>query len=181
MPNCWRRAIDTWGSTAVERALAFPCDRYLPDAHDNYFRAVTVEAPAQIVFRWLCQLKVAPYSYDWIDNRGRRSPSSLVSGAEDLAIGQRVMRIFRLAEFEQGRHLTLFLDARHAEQLFGRIAVSYVVLSIDAGCSRLNAKLCVCYPQHRLGGLTRWLLPWGDWFMMRKQLLTLKCRAEGKG
>ena len=69
-----------WGSTAAERAMPLPCDDALPDATDAYHRAVDVEADAAVVFRWLCQLKVAPYSYDWIDNLGRRSPQRLTPG-----------------------------------------------------------------------------------------------------
>ncbi|MGO9605288.1 MAG: hypothetical protein ACLQAT_18175 [Candidatus Binataceae bacterium] len=33
-----------WGTTAEERAMPFPCDRYLPDADDAYFRAVDIDA-----------------------------------------------------------------------------------------------------------------------------------------
>ena len=65
-----------------------------------------MRAPAEVVYRWLCQLRVAPYSYDWIDNRGRRSPRELTPGLEQLAEGQTVM-IFRLVSFAWGRHLTL--------------------------------------------------------------------------
>ena len=70
----WPRAVYTWGSTPGERDDAFACDRLVPHADDILFRAVDVAAPAAVVFRWLCQLRVAPYSYDKLDNGGRRSP-----------------------------------------------------------------------------------------------------------
>ena len=75
--------------------MSFPCDRYLFPFDGAYFRAVEVQAPAPLVFRWLCQLRVAPYSYDWIDNCGRQSPRQLISGMENLQVGQSVMMIFQ--------------------------------------------------------------------------------------
>ena len=136
------------------------------------FRAVDVAAPPATTFRWLCQLRVAPYSYDWIDNRGRRSPRELTPGLEDLAVGQRFM-IFELASFEPGREITLRTDSR----LFGEVFVTYRV-SQGARGSRLLAKLLVRYPRSRVRPIMRHLLPAGDLFMMRKQLLTLAALAE---
>ena len=63
-----------WGTSAREHAQVFGCDAEVAQPDHVLWRGVTVDAPAQIVFRWLCQLRAAPYSYDWIDNRGRRSP-----------------------------------------------------------------------------------------------------------
>jgi hypothetical protein len=168
----------TWGATARERTeLAFPCDRYLPGAEDAYFRAVDVAAPPATLFRWLCQLRVAPYSYDWIDNLGRRSPRQLTPGLERLAVGQRVMMIFELVELEPDRHLTVLM--RRASWLFGEVAVTYLVVPRDARACRLVAKVLVRHQrrplQHLLG---RELLPWGDLLMMRRQLLTLRDLSE---
>ena len=169
----------TWGSTPGERRGAFPCDRYLPDG-DAYFRAVDVRAPADVLFRWLCQLKVAPYSYDWLDNFGRRSPRHLIPGAEVLAPGQRVMTIFELVDFEKDGHLTVVLDLPRAVSVFGRAAMSYVVTPTSESSCRLVVKMLVRYPGKPPWSFIRWVLPWGDLIMMRKQLLTLKHLSENQ-
>lgn len=163
-----------WGSTAEERGAAFPCDRYLPDADDVLFRAIDVAAPPAIVFRWLCQLRAAPYSYDLLDNLGRTSPRELTPGLDQLATGQRVMTIFELVEFERDRHLTLIL--KRSRGVFGDIAVTYAVTSSGAG-SRIVVKMAVKRPRGVMRVLAP-LLPAGDLVMMRKQLRTLKRLAE---
>jgi hypothetical protein len=167
-----------WGATAAEKTLSFPCDHYLTPYDAAYFRAVSVQAPAPIVFRWLCQLRVAPYSYDWIDNGGRRSPRTLTPGLEQLEIEQRVCLIFKLVDFEPGRHLTLLLKNRQAGVFFGKVAISYVIFPQDDTRCRLVGKVLVCYPGGFIGTMMRATLPWGDFVMMRKQLLTFKHLAE---
>src|SRR5262245_59349724 len=168
----------SWGATAAERAMPFPCDGSLARVDAAYFRAVSVQAPAQVVFRWLCQLRAAPYSYDWIDYGGRQSPRRLTPGLEQLQVGQRVMTIFLLVDFEPDRHITLLLNARGAQAMFGEIAGSYVVIPQSEQSCRLVVKLLVRYPRNSLWFWMRWALPWGDVVMMRKQLLTLKYLAE---
>jgi hypothetical protein len=150
---------------------------------DALYRGVTVNASRATVFRWLCQMRAAPYSYDWLDNGGRRSPRALTAGLEDLVNGQDVMRIFKLTAFEKDRHLTLRLKAKSsASRTFGDLAVSYVLVSIGDDRSvpscRLLVKLIVKHPPGLYGRLMRTVLPWGDLIMMRRQLLNLKRLAE---
>lgn len=168
----------TWGTTAEEHALGFPCDGII-DTPVCYWRGVTVDAPPATVFRWLCQLRAAPYSYDWIDNLGRRSPQHLTPDLDQLAVGQRVMYIFDLVSFERDRHITVRL---RRGGIFGKLlgdgAVSYAISSTDGGGTRLLAKLAVRYPRGPVGWFMRAGLPWGDLVMMRRQLLNLKGLAE---
>ncbi len=167
-----RQAIVHWGSTEAERARPYPCDALLPDADAALFRAVDVAAGPEAAFRWLCQLRAAPYSYDAIDNFGRRSPRTLTPGLDDLHPGQRVMRIFLLASFEPGRSLTLVTASR----FFGRVACTYAVLPAGPGRSRYVVKMLVRY--RRLVRPVHLAFAAGDLVMMRRQLLTLAALAE---
>jgi hypothetical protein len=166
--------VHTWGSTAAERAAAFPCDAHLPGAPMTLWRAVDVAAPPEVVFRWLCQLRAAPYSYDLLDNFGRRSPQALTPGLEQLEVGQRFMTIFRLVDLEPGRSITV----RHRGAVFGEVVVTYRVTPAGEAASRLVAKLAVAPPGGPIGWAGRAVLPAGDLVMMRRQLLNLRDLAQ---
>ena len=170
--------------------MPFPCDQYIDGSDEAYFRAIDVNAPTEILFRWLCQLKVGSYSYDWLDHLERMffnvresipthpSPKQLLPGGENLALDQSVMGIFKLVEFEQNRHLTIVLDDKRAISIFGEIAASYVLFPIAPNTCRLILKGHVRYPRNLLGASMRSCLPWADLVMMRQQLLRLKHLAE---
>jgi len=167
-----------WGVAESEQAVRFPCDALLDAPDDVLYRGVAIDAPPAVVFRWLCQLRAAPYSYDWIDNFGRQSPPRWTPGLERLAIGQRVMRIFTLVGFEPERQLTLrIVPNTPAERGFGEVVGTYRVSPQGTG-SRLLVKLLVRYPRGAAGAFMRRLLPLGDLIMMRRQLLNLKRLAE---
>ncbi|MDQ2790500.1 MAG: hypothetical protein M3Y73_12625 [Actinomycetota bacterium] len=165
-----------WNVTAAERTTSYPCDSYLTGPWRGLLRAVDVDAHPDVVFRWLCQLKIAPYSYDLLDNGGRRSPRQLTPGADELAVGQHFL-VFEITEFEPGRHISG--TGRHPFiRMFGPLAGTYAVTPRGTNAARLVVKLNV-------GNDGRWqraryaALAWGDLIMMRKQLLTLKALAEG--
>lgn len=171
-----RSHAHVYGLRPEEVERHFPCDRFLPGAGDSYYRAIDVAAPPAILFRWLCQLRVAPYSYDWLDNFGRRSPRQLTPGLERLDVRQRFMTIFDLAEFEHDVHITLVCE--RLRRIFGEVAGTYLIVPQEQGC-RLLVKIIVNHPGPRLESLLRArLLPYADLFMMNKQLHTLRELAE---
>ncbi len=158
-----------WQATAEEIAAEYPCDRYVESPAASCLRAVDSTADAATVFRWFCQLRVAPYSYDLVDNWGKPSPRTLTPGLDELELEQSVMTIFRLVDFQPGRHLTLRLRDAASRRIFGDIAVSYTVTPTTTG-SRLVVKMVI---PGEVGAVRRLLLAWGDLVMMRKQLSKL--------
>lgn len=155
--------ILNWGATAEERTATLMCDALAPGAGVSADRAISINAPRSTVFGWLCQLRVAPYSYDLLDNFGRRSPRSRDPRLAQLRTGQRFMQMFTLHSFADNEHVTL---------KSGKVAVTYAVRDEAAG-TRLHVRV-------RFGGprIVGWGLALGDVVMMRKQLLTLRELAE---
>src|SRR3954447_3949711 len=129
------RVLDSWGATDDDLRRPLPCDGLLVDAPVVLHRAVDVAAPPDLLFRWLCQLRTAPYSYDLVDNLGRRSPQRLTPGLDRLVVGQPAMRVFHLASFARPEQLTFVHTG-----LFGRVAVTYAVTPADGG-SHLYARI----------------------------------------
>jgi hypothetical protein len=169
-------AIRTWGTTEAERDAGYPCDEALPDATTVTYRGIDVEAPAQVVYRWLCQMQKGPYSYDLLDNFGRRSPRKLVEGLDQLELGLRFMTLYELVEFEPGHQLTV--RTNRAKAAFGVQSVTYRATPAPGGGCRLVAKRRLVPPRGPFGPLMKLNLPWIDFVMARKQFKTLKKLSE---
>jgi hypothetical protein len=165
-----------WGATSDEVAATYPCDGVFADPKFEAYRAIGIAAPPAHVFRWLCQLKTAPYSYDVLNNLGRTSPRTLTPGLERLQLGQRFIRVFALISFVVDEHVTIRVG-RLGRWMFGELAISYVVRDAGPAGSRLLVKLTLPR-KRRLGLLRQWALAWLDLFMMRRQLLNLRDLAE---
>ena len=158
---------ERWGVTDAEVARRYPCDDTVPVPVLQAWRGVTVHAAPARVWPWVTQIRLAPYSYDWIDNLGRRSPRHLralpdpVPGESFTATaGRPVGRVLSVAP---GKHYT--------GEIFGAV-MSYVLVP-HGDATRLLLKIVMAR--------RRWLAPAvsiGDLVMSRRQLLTLKELAE---
>jgi len=158
---------DRWGVTDAEVARHYPCDDIVPSPVLRAWRAVTVRTKPDELWPWVAQIRLAPYSYDWIDNLGRRSPRELRALPEP-AVGE---HFITAATRPLGRILSV---ATH-EQLTGRIAdevISYVLVP-KGDSTRLLMKIVT-----GRGRMVAPLLSVGDLVMARRQLLNLKQLAE---
>jgi hypothetical protein len=159
---------DRWGVTDDEVRRRYPCDDMILAPTLRAWRGVTVAAPADAVWPWVGQVRLAPYSYDWIDNLGRRSPREL-AGLPDPAAGEPFTRV-------GGRALGRIVSVDAGTQLTGTImgtVMSYVLVPVHPGTTRLLLKV--------VGRVHRWAaagLSVGDLLMARRQLLNLKALAE---
>lgn len=163
-----RGLFATWGTTADERAQPFASDARMPDATCRFWRGIDVDASAATVYRWLGMVRVAPYSYDLIDNRGRRSPRAIDDSLPALAPGQPILGVFKVAEVDPGLGFTATSDRPPPT------AVTYRATPQPDGTTRLVVKLAArC--ETSLGALC---LGIGDFIMMRKQLRTLATLSQ---
>ncbi len=159
---------DRWGVSDSEVSRDYPCDEFVTSPTLRAWRGVRVKAPAAAVWPWVAQVRLAPYSYDWIDNLGRRSPRELV-GLPDPHVGER----FTTAG---GREVGRIVSVDPGKQLTGTIMgafMSYVLVPEDHDVTRLLLKVVMRSNRWAAIGLSI-----GDLIMARRQLLNLKQLAE---
>jgi hypothetical protein len=158
-----------WGVSTSEIVRCYPCDAFVASPTLQAWRGVRVEAPAAAVWPWVGQVRIAPYSYDWIDNLGRRSPRQLM-GLPEPQVGDRFttaagrLGAGRIVSVDPGRQLT---------GTIGGAFMSYVLVPQEPDVTRLLFKLVLRTSRWAALGLSV-----GDVIMARRQLLNLKQLAE---
>ena len=160
-----------WGVRESETLRSYPCDDFVAAPVLEAWRGVDVAVPPEAVWPWVAQVRAAPYSYDWIDNRGRRSPRELL-GLPEPRVGDRFTtaggrEVGRIVAVDPGRHLT--------GTIMGAF-MSYVLVPQEPGGTRLLLKVVSRTPRWAAAGLSV-----GDLVMARRQLLNLKRLAERPG
>lgn len=157
---------------------ARPLPHGVPSGATLATRSVTTSAPRESLYLWLCQLRRAPFSYDLLDNFGRRSPRTADPAMTEVEPGDSFMDIFTLIDLEPGRSLTLHLKPSRPVRVFGPIVVQYRIDPLSSGQNQLSGLLWLPPVGRLLPRLRRRALAWGDLIMMRKQLLTLTRLAQ---
>ena len=164
-----------WGEPVTDTRLLPPVGA--ADARPAV-RSIVVAAPAETVFGWVCQLRRAPYSYDWLDNFERCSPREADPSLTGLKVGQSFMTIFELVGFAAPSSVRLRMQEGWPTAAFGAIDLTYSIEVADAEHTRLSAVMWMPPIGRVLSRTRRYLLAWGDLVMMLKQLRTLAALAE---
>src|SRR5688572_3202806 len=171
----WQRR---WGSTDEDVGRTMPGDELLRPGAPSTTRAITIDATPRDVFPWLLQIGYGRggwYSYDWIDNDGKRSVHRIDPALQHLAVGDRIQMLPRFGptvqEIEQDHHILSSGDA-------------------DTWCLLVEPT-----PEGRSRLVSRWRQDWqksigtfiwslisdpGAFVMEQKMLRTIRTLAESK-
>jgi hypothetical protein len=186
------RNLRNWGATAAEQQMNLPGDEFVPDPADVITRAVTINAPAEVAWRWLIQIgqnRGGMYSYDWLENLlGLRIRSAREIRAEwqQLAVGDQICLVrpgwlglkagfsLPVARIDPGR--AIVLRAQPPAQPWDAIW-SFHLLPAGSGHCRLLSRSRGAR-QHGPARVAGYAMDPVTLWMTRKMLLGIKERAE---
>lgn len=148
--------------------------------------SIDIAAPPQHVWPWLAQMgygRASWYSWDLVDNLGRRSatelhPDWMIQRAGDPIPGGPIE--FDTPIVDPPHHLVIAFGPRRFGLWTTEFALSYRLRPVGNG-SRLTATATgrIDGPLGRI--FARYLLGPGDSFMVRKQLRGIRARAARRG
>jgi hypothetical protein len=159
---------DRWGVRDSDTARSYPCDDFVAAPTLQAWRGVHIDAPATAVWPWVAQVRLGPYSYDWIDNLGRRSPQEL-AGLPEPRVGENFTTV---GGRQFGRIVSVHSETQLTATIMGAF-MSYVLVPEDHRTTRLLLKVVM--------RTARWKAPLvsvGDLIMARRQLLNFKRLIE---
>ncbi|NNE95247.1 MAG: hypothetical protein HKN24_04395 [Acidimicrobiales bacterium] len=155
--------------------------------HFRNERSVDIAALPEDVWPWLVQMgfgRAGWYSWDIIDNLGRRSatelhPEWMIQRAGDTVPGGPIE--FDTPVVDAPEHLVIAVVDRRLLVWTIDFMLSYRLNPVGQHATKLTAVATGSIQGPSGGIFARYLLGPGDAFMVRKQLAGIKQRAEGGG
>ncbi|MEO3937250.1 hypothetical protein V3N99_10885 [Dermatophilaceae bacterium Soc4.6] len=176
----------TWGATADEARARMPGDGLIDRPPLSVTRALTVGAPPEAVWPWLVQAgtgRAGWYSYDLVDNLGRRSADRILPQWQGLAVGD-------LVPLTPSGRLGLRVHSMAAPGAMvwgspGETTWEWQLHAVRGADGSPSTRLVTRFRSASVAGFPTWPvalpLELGDAVMMRKMLLTIKGRVERAG
>jgi len=169
-----------WGATDAEVKRSMPGDEIVDKPSFNATRAVTIHAPSQNIYPWIVQMGVSRagwYSYDLLDNLGRRSADSILPEFQYLQAGDLIpispngKQGMWVRSFKKNKWM-LWWDKK------GDTTWAWEIHPAGQNRFRLITRLRVKYRWFSSAILFNLLIEFFDVLMMRKSMLGIKRRAE---
>jgi hypothetical protein len=170
----------TWGATRAEVGRSMPGDELVIKPRFVATRAVTIQAPASEVWKWILQIGSARagwYSLDWIDN------SNVPSSREILPEFQRIEPDYFIPFTPDQKNGMWVKDYQEPEYILwwdkkGKGSWCWYLDQDKDGATRLITRLRTIYDFSFPWVIYYLLYDFGDIIMMRKCMLGIKERAE---
>ena len=174
--------LRNWGSTPEEIGSALPGDELCPDARIVATRSITLAAPPEHVFPWLRQMgfgRAGWYSYDLLDNLGRRSARSIIDEWQHVSTGDTIPGgpvAFEATIVDPPHSFVLSLATNGMVGRRIHFTLAYHLRPVNGGTRLVTrARATIDLPGGKL--LERLVLEPGDGIMVRRQLLGLARRV----
>jgi len=177
-----REMLANWGATQAEIDSALPGDDLIDGPAHVGTRAIDIAAEPATVFDFLAQMglgRAGWYSYDLLDNLGRKSATTihdewLVRSAGETVPGGPIH--FVAAIVERPSAYALKIPPRRLLGYTVGFTLAYQLNPTARGTRVVSrARINIAGPA---GGLLTQALMFGDGLMVRRQLLGLKARCE---
>lgn len=176
-------SLSNWGASAEEIAATYVGDDLCPSAQVVATRAITIATSPVELFPWIRQMgfgKAGWYSYDLIDNLGKRSATAIHPewqnvSTGDLVPGGPIAFTALLVDAPQTFILGMQGKGRFSRRI--NFTLAYILREQNSGTRLITrVQILLDFPGGAL--VAKYLLGPGDGIMLRKQMLTLRKRAE---
>ncbi|MCV2393653.1 hypothetical protein OEB99_04970 [Actinotalea sp. M2MS4P-6] len=177
----YRRRHLRWGARPDEVTGAMPGDDLLARAEFVATRAISIAAPPDEVWPWLVQVgfrRAGFYSYDLLDNLGRRSAREILPEFQELGVGDLAAPMASPPD-ERTAFTVQRIEPPHVLVWAKPDSTwSWMLTEELPGRTRLLTRLKARYDLGPFLPVTLLLMEVADFPMMRRMLLGIRERAE---